>query len=68
MFDPGIEPETSRTRSKCVSIALYKEFEQELVLIGKIGSMAIKLFQRLMNKCDFFNPWLKLLTRLSPSY
>ena len=49
----GIKPETSRARSKCVSIALSKEFEQEVVLIGKIGSMSINLIERLMNMCDF---------------
>ena len=53
MSQPRIEPETSRSRSKCVSIALCKEFEQEVVLIGKIGSVAIKLIERLMNKYDF---------------
>ena len=53
MSHPRIEPETSRTRSKCVSIALRKEFEQEVVLMGKIGLVEIKLIERLMNKCDF---------------
>ena len=50
---PRIEPETSRTRSKCVSIVLCKEFEQEVVLIDKIGSVSINLIERVMNKCDF---------------
>ena len=49
----GIETETTRARGKCVSITLCKEFEQEVVLIGKIGFVAIKLIERLMNKCDF---------------